>query len=96
MELKISPHSSMVHRDFNEVLNLRATCQGQYVTHLAGQVTKLEELSWSKNNTAMRRCVVTDESGRSLQMTTMSQIAEDFQAEVGFARKDLCSMGNFR
>lgn len=77
------PRSSMVSGDFSEIVEKRASCtSAQFVTHLEGQVTKLDELGWSKNNTAMRRGVLTDENGRSLRITYMSQIAEEFQAEA--------------
>lgn len=86
-ELKIMPRSSMVSGDFNEVVESTSRTSAQFVTHLQGHVTKLDELSWSKNNTAMRCGVLTDENGRSLHVTYMSQIAEEFQAEAGLSKK---------
>ena len=49
MDLKIVPHSSMVMENFGEVLEKRGTCS-PYVVHLRAQLTKLDELTWSKKN----------------------------------------------
>ena len=82
MDLKIVPHSSMVMENFGEVLEKRGTCS-PYVVHLRAQLTKLDELTWSKKNSAMRRGVLTDADGRSLHVMFMAQVAEELQAEVG-------------
>ena len=82
MELKIAPHSSTVMDSFSEVMEQRGT-NLQQVVHLKAQLTKINDVAWTKSNSAMRCGVLTDESGRSLHVTFMAQIAEDFQAEVG-------------
>ena len=86
MDVKIIPHSSMVVEKFSEVLEKRAS-GSLCVVHLRAQLTQLHELTWSKSNSAMRRGVLTDEDGRSLHVTFMSQIAEDLQVEAGGGRK---------
>lgn len=90
MDVNIIPHSSMVVEKFSEVLEKRESCS-LCVAHLRAQLTQLHELTWSKSNSAMRRGVLTDEDGRSLHVTFMSQIAEDLQVEVGGVENLICT-----
>ena len=90
MDVKIIPRSSMVVEKFSEVLEKRAS-GSPCVVHLRAQLTQLRELTWPKSNSAMRRGVLTDEDGRSLHVTFMSQIAEDLQVEAGGVENLICT-----
>ena len=79
-----------VMEKFSEVLEKRAS-GSPCVVHLRAQLTQLRELTWPKSNSAMRRGVLTDEDGRSLHVTFMSQIAEDLQVEAGGVENLICT-----